>query len=781
MRVCLIARRPNHPLLAALPGLLGARHRVETVDPGGPTGPAAACPPADLYLLKAHSPQAVELARQAESRGGLVVNSGDATEFCQDRVQMAERAFRVGLPFPQTCHFSSLSELGAALARPSASEFPLIVKSRTSRRGDLVARLAGPADVRSLEARWGDEPVVTQDAVANDGRDYKVYVIGSRVFAKLCGSPLDGRAPTVTSALDVDRLPRGWLDLVRAVGESFDLQIYGVDILATVDGPMIVDINPFPGCRGIPGPPEALADFVIRTGAGTASAVSPTRIPSCAAPTPRDDGPAPGESTVEAVHHVVRKTFAALAGRAPDALRVASVRRKPGRGLTVGYRSAAEGRPSLGTQEALVTARIAEPDLRDPCAGKLIASVEPADFQGRWPGVLHCSRIGLTVQCFPHDAELPALAAAFGPTATALNCDLAAALTDGAREVLGFPGAEPAEVLVSPVRYKPGDRCVLQYRVRLTTQEELVFFGKLYRDAARAEAAYRLAGQLWAAWAAHERAGPGPHRGPTTVPAAVPRPLALLEELGLVITETAGGAHGGGQMPGNVLLRPPRRPRGGVVPPRTALAAAAGALAWLHTSGVPAEPRASSGRDCADRVRKWGQALCEAVHGADAELHGAVARLTDTLESLTRTGAEETVLAHGAFKPSQLVFCGPDHPVITDLDGAGPADPALDVGCFLAYLRPPGLSRGQGAARSWYATAREAFVDSYLAELASRGAAAPYLAGLRRRAALYDAALLVKIASRRVRRLNSPRPAEVRETACEIARCVERFREEGER
>ncbi len=46
--------------------------------------------------------------------------------------------------------------------------------------------------------------------------------------------------------------------------------------------------------------------------------------------------------------------------------------------------------------------------------------------------------------------------------------------------------------------------------------------------------------------------------------------------------------------------------------------------------------------------------------------------------------------AHGGFKASQLLFHS-RRVFVVDLDGFCLADPALDIGYFLAYLRPSGL------------------------------------------------------------------------------------------
>ncbi|MEV6420982.1 alpha-L-glutamate ligase [Streptomyces sp. NPDC051662] len=274
MRICLITSRPDHPVLAATTALLTPRHEVESIDPesdsesapepggDGPTGdPAASGPLADVYLLKARTPRALALARSFEVRGAPVLNSAAATTLCQDRTEMAGLARRAGLPFAATRTVTSL----AGLAEERDLPYPLVVKSRHSRRHDLVARVDNAARLRELRSDWAREPVVVQEFSANSGWDHKLWVIDGRVFAALRRSELaeGGRGPTLPLALG--DLPRGWQDLARGVGSAFALEVYGVDVIDTGDGtPLIVDINAFPGIRGQRGAPEALAALALR-------------------------------------------------------------------------------------------------------------------------------------------------------------------------------------------------------------------------------------------------------------------------------------------------------------------------------------------------------------------------------------------------------------------------------------------------------------------------------------------------------------------------------------
>jgi glutathione synthase/RimK-type ligase-like ATP-grasp enzyme/aminoglycoside phosphotransferase (APT) family kinase protein len=772
VKVCLLTDTPEHPLLAAFSDLLGGRHDIVVVNASSGAGPENRDPSAEMYLLKSHTSQALALARVAESRGGKVINSAAATGLCQDRLRMAARARSLGLPFPDTHYLAWLSDLGAWLAGSAAPNPPVVVKSRTSRRQDLVTRLNRAACLRSLEVDWGEEPIVVQDFIPGDGWDYKLWVIGSRVFAGMRRSPLDSGVPVTIRSLDPRRLPPDWLDLTRTVGDAFDLQIYGVDILDTARGPVIVDVNAFPGFRGIAEAPEALAAFVLRNGTATVASRGASR-PGRSVPEPAEQRQTAATAPVAALHHAVSGLIAVLertgddgSGRDPAGLRAVSVRRKPRRGLTVSYRR--NDRRSTGAPRQLVTARLSESALRDPRIGERLASAAPAEFGGRWPGIVCCPRLGLSVQSFPYDVDLPVLPAALATSP--LAGPLATALTAAVRAVLGDPCASVAEVRVSPVRYKPGSRCVLRYQVRSAAAEDLVFFGKLYSDPADATVAYELARRLWAAL---DRPRSSQRPNAPSVPPVVPRPLALVEEMSLVLTEVAGGAHDGGQVTGSTLLRPSRRSRSRADPPCAALAASAAALAWMHTSRVTAERYAPSGSVYAARVGEWSRALADTV----PELGDRLDRLARLLnDALARTEAGSPVLIHGAFKPSQLVFRAPDQPVITDLDGAGLGDPALDVGYFLAYLRPPGLDdRDGGGIRAWYTAARHTFLGAYLAALASHGVEPDHLAAQQRRSAVFEAALLLKIASRRTRRVGSPRSAEARAAVAQIGLCLDRF------
>lgn len=274
MQIALILDKPEtraHPVLAQALQLLSAAHTIRLVDVQGQTGEQAVAQEAgqalsDLYLLKSHAPQALALAYALEQRGAFVVNSWAASRACQDRAEMSRRMLAARLPWPQTW---SAPTLGQAMNEDSfiaALPFPLIVKSAYSHQNDLVARADDLETLRRLLPRWEKEPVVLQEFLPGDGWDQKFWVIGSRVFAARRRTPLEAGAAKEDVPLVPEAIPAEWKRMVLEVGRVFDLRLYGVDLLQTERGPLVIDVNAFPGFRGVPGAAEVLAAFVERLG-----------------------------------------------------------------------------------------------------------------------------------------------------------------------------------------------------------------------------------------------------------------------------------------------------------------------------------------------------------------------------------------------------------------------------------------------------------------------------------------------------------------------------------
>jgi ribosomal protein S6--L-glutamate ligase len=196
----------------------------------------------------------------------LIVNTWASTSSCQDRVTMAQRMRTAGLPWPRTW---SLATLESLLAHPELGvsvPLPLVLKSRYSRHGDLVVKVDRVEQVQALAARWGREPIIVQELVSGDGWDIKVWVIDHQVWATRRRTALEAQTPAENIPVGPEELPRAWVHLALEIGQVFNLRLYGVDLLIAEQGPVAVDVNAFPGFRGVPGASSALVALVEQIG-----------------------------------------------------------------------------------------------------------------------------------------------------------------------------------------------------------------------------------------------------------------------------------------------------------------------------------------------------------------------------------------------------------------------------------------------------------------------------------------------------------------------------------
>jgi ribosomal protein S6--L-glutamate ligase len=268
MRVCAIVDRPDHPVVGAAMERLGRRHTVHILLAGAldaDTLRLETSRPADAYLLKSRSRPALQLGEMVAGLGATVINRPHATAICLDRAATADRMHDAGLPYPRTVAFDRLGDITGGL------DYPVMLKSRHSRRGDLVVKVDSAGQLEGLASEWGDEPVVSQAFSMGDGYDLKLWAIGGHLHAARRRTPLETGATGDAKrnlALDVGSLPAGVRRLGEEVGQAFALDLYGVDVIMTADGPSIVDVNAFPGFRGVPGAPDLLAALVEQSRQG---------------------------------------------------------------------------------------------------------------------------------------------------------------------------------------------------------------------------------------------------------------------------------------------------------------------------------------------------------------------------------------------------------------------------------------------------------------------------------------------------------------------------------
>ena len=478
----------------------------------------------------------------------------------------------------------------------------------------------------------------------------------------------------------------------------------------------------------------------------------------------------------------------------PDAqgtpgLFVRYLRRKPARGLAIIYTVDELGHANKAHSNdpnRSVSLTLDEQALDGARIRFTQAQAQEAHLEVQETGVLRVENIGLSVQAFPADSSLPALAASCDTTP---HSALFNALQTSARVQLGDDTWQLVSARAVPVRYKPANRCVIRYHLALehgkdegATTRNLTLFGKIYADPEQARSVQALQQRLYDEQASKTTVSKDAQSNEETSiivrgggSPLLPRPLGWIELLGLTFNAAVQPRNIHDQLlTGTRALRPKmEKGKGGeiteLVIPTEELWLTAIALARLHTSEVrPDEKNPRTGAKEAKRARERAS-LIAGHNPAQAE---EVLRLADQLATRLEVLQPDVYRpAHGGFKASQLLFHS--HKVfVVDFDGFCLADPALDVGYFLAYLRPSGLWYHLPGMMPWFKAAAEVFTSTYRHAMLELGVTEEAIDGILQRSKLYEAALLFKIATRRVNRLNSPRPKELAAMLGEISACL---------
>jgi len=211
----------------------------------------------DLYLLKSHTELSLSVAGSLDAQGAILLNPYASCAATQNKIVASRLLRAAGVPVPRTWVTGELE-----LLREIAADFPLIVKPYRGHRGAGIHVVRRPADLAAVKP--DDGPILAQEYVEGGGEDVKVYVVGDDVFAV--------RKPFSETSFTVPGRPCPVDFELRAIalrcGRALGLGLYGLDVIESADGPVVVDLNYFPGYKGVPGIAPLIADYIERYAAG---------------------------------------------------------------------------------------------------------------------------------------------------------------------------------------------------------------------------------------------------------------------------------------------------------------------------------------------------------------------------------------------------------------------------------------------------------------------------------------------------------------------------------
>ena len=266
MKIGILSRSPqNHSTRSLTEAARNAGHTAEILDPFGfylhigGTGNRITYhgkPVADIDVLlprlsRTTAQYGEEVVAHFEWIATPVVNRSKAIAAARHKFRSLRILAQHGLPIPPSLTVGSSAFVENAVA--NIGDYPFILKPFYGTHGRGVMLLDTPTSLTSTVAALCElhhDYVIQSFVKESGGVDIRILVVGDEVIAamKRSAPPGEFRANIHKGASgEAITLPEKYTYLAIRATAALELEIAGVDLLETNDGPVILEVNPSPG------------------------------------------------------------------------------------------------------------------------------------------------------------------------------------------------------------------------------------------------------------------------------------------------------------------------------------------------------------------------------------------------------------------------------------------------------------------------------------------------------------------------------------------------------
>lgn len=209
------------------------------------------------------------VVRHFEEMGTPMVNSSRAIQMSRDKFSTMQLFARRGIPIPKTILLKSITGLEKIISLVDGT--PCILKTNTGTQGIGVMLAESPEATQSiLEAVWAlSERDIQIQAFVDEsrGKDIRALVVGDEVVAAM------ERVSTAGFRSNIHRGALGRLvhlddeqyEVAIKAARALGLNVAGIDMILTNDGPVVLEANSSPGFEGLEAATEKdIASNIIR-------------------------------------------------------------------------------------------------------------------------------------------------------------------------------------------------------------------------------------------------------------------------------------------------------------------------------------------------------------------------------------------------------------------------------------------------------------------------------------------------------------------------------------
>lgn len=223
----------------------------------------------DLYILKSATDLVWSIAGALHAAGARIINPYPIAAQMRDKIVASRILLEAGVPIPDTYVTAQVEHLA-----PLLDAGPLVVKPYQGAQGRGVRKVWDVDELEDESTAQG--PLFAQRYHRPHGLDRKIYCIGRQLFgvervwpARTYQEKL-GRPFTITPELH---------DIAVSCGDAFGVDLFGVDVIESDGRWYVVDINSFPGFKGVPDAALRVADYIYTRAQALVEAEPPAPVP----------------------------------------------------------------------------------------------------------------------------------------------------------------------------------------------------------------------------------------------------------------------------------------------------------------------------------------------------------------------------------------------------------------------------------------------------------------------------------------------------------------------
>jgi ribosomal protein S6--L-glutamate ligase len=162
---------------------------------------------------------------------------------------------QAGILVPSTVLTRNTQSLSSAIE--AVKGLPVVLKILRGTQGVGVMLVHSPVSLGSVldTLRTLDQDVIIQQFIVEGaGRDYRAFVVGDRVVAAMVRTAPQGEFRSNIhrgASAQVIQLSKKFEQTAVRAARSLGLQIAGVDLMESNEGPLVIEVNSSPGFEGI--------------------------------------------------------------------------------------------------------------------------------------------------------------------------------------------------------------------------------------------------------------------------------------------------------------------------------------------------------------------------------------------------------------------------------------------------------------------------------------------------------------------------------------------------